>query len=147
MLSRSSALLLVSVALLAVAVSARPLHLARHAAAPTDAHSPNAYSYELVTYELADTSCTQGPTGGTSVTANECTLPPNSIANWFHGFKIKNVDRNSGNYSLALYFESPLCDGQAPNRDAPCAFRLGKPSAFRGTRRLTPDLPSRQHPL
>jgi hypothetical protein len=113
MLSRSSALLLVSVALLAVlAVSARPLHLARHAAAASaDAHQPSAYSYELVTYELADTSCTQGPTGGTSVTANECTLPPNSIANWFHAFKVKNVDRNSGNYSLALYFESPLCDG------------------------------------
>ena len=94
-------LLVVVLALLpgAALVSARPSAI-------------TAASYQLVTFGPSDSSCSGSATGGIAFGADltACTATPSSISATFHGMRIKNLDPKSGNYTLLLYFESPLCD-------------------------------------
>ena len=72
---------------------------------------PNA-AYGLVTYGASTRRARASPTGGVAFAADprSCTAPPASISASFHSMRLRELDAASGNYSLLLYFESPLCD-------------------------------------
>jgi len=110
-----SLLLVAAVLLLAASVasalrlSASPLQrLSQSHGRPFGA--PAAYSFDLVTYDVADTSCAKAPTGGMSFGADTCTATTGTISTWFHSLTLSNANLTDHSYSLSLYFESPLCD-------------------------------------
>ncbi len=93
-----SALVLLVACLLSTGVAAlrlRSKHSHTHGRQPVTA--PDAYSYELVTFELQDTGCSAGPTGGISFAADTCALTPSSVTA-FHSLQLTNVVGTSGNY-------------------------------------------------
>lgn len=66
--------------------------------------------YILTVYGVNDTSCT-GPLIGAKVfEQSTCVTTPDVARPYFNSLRLADVSLSTGNYTLQLYHQSPLCD-------------------------------------